>query len=75
MLATIIFLHKTSTELVHVLQWQYLGSQNFIQRYLSEMQEYGYNDAPLEKMAYGLQGHYSSNGVPIDVPSFVRQNL
>jgi len=46
-------------ELVHVLQWQNLGALQFIQRYITEIQQFGYQDAPLEKMAYELQSKFS----------------
>ena len=62
-------------ELVHVLQWQYLGAQRFISRYIEEMQKYGYRDAPLEKMAYDLGDHFSKNGEPLDIPSYVQQKI
>ena len=62
-------------ELVHVAQWRKLGAVNFIQRYIEEIQEYGYAGAPLEKMAYGLDAHYSSQGQKIDVPSYVSEKI
>lgn len=43
-------------ELVHVLQWRELAPQGFIERYIREIQYFGYNNAPLEKMAYALDG-------------------
>lgn len=62
-------------ELVHVLQWQYLGAQGFISRYIEEMQKYGYRDAPLEKMAYDLGDHFSKNGEPMNIQSYVQQEI
>lgn len=47
-------------ELVHIAQWDQLGAANFIQRYIEEIQRHSYEDAPLEKMAYGLDAHYAS---------------
>jgi len=55
-------------ELVHVIQWRTLGAQNFIQRYMEEIQRFGYSEkAPLEGMAYGLQRMFEKGVVPFDV--------
>lgn len=62
-------------ELVHVAQWKYLGAANFIQRYIEEIQNFGYAEAPLEKMAYGLDAHYSNNGQEIDVLNYVSRKI
>ena len=62
-------------ELVHVAQWKVLGSSNFIIRYISEMQQQGYEDAPLEKMAYGLQNSFSKKSYPFSVPDYVKDNI
>jgi len=62
-------------ELVHVAQWGNLGAVNFIQRYIEEIQNYGYAEAPLEKMAYGLDAHYSNKGQKIDVPNYVSEKI
>lgn len=62
-------------ELVHVLQWRELAPQGFIKRYIREIQDFGYNKAPLEKMAYALDGHYQSKGQHLNVEQFVRENL
>jgi hypothetical protein len=62
-------------ELVHVAQWQVLGPSNFITRYISEAQQYGYEDAPLERMAYGLQNVFSRKSFPFNVPDYVRDNI
>jgi len=62
-------------ELVHVAQWNNLGAAKFIQRYIEEIQNYGYADAPLEKMAYGLDAHFTKGGEHIDVPRHVAENI
>lgn len=62
-------------ELVHVLQWREIGPQGFIERYIREIQDLGYDNAPLEKMAYALDGHYQSEGRHLSVEQFVRENL
>lgn len=45
-------------ELIHILQWQALGSAPFIQRYMSEVIKYGYRQAPLEEKAYGFEDRF-----------------
>ncbi len=62
-------------ELVHVAQWGLIGAGNFISRYISEIQQYGYEAAPLEQMAYALDQHYFSGGARLDVPSFVQSKM
>lgn len=62
-------------ELVHVLQWRELTPQAFIGRYIREIQEFGYDNSPLEKMAYVLDWHYQSKGRRLSIEQFVRENL
>lgn len=62
-------------ELVHVAQWRLLGVANFINRYIYEIHNYGYESSPLERMAYFLDHHYSSGGADLDVPSYVQSKL
>ncbi|MBR9867268.1 MAG: hypothetical protein GYB20_07030 [Oceanospirillales bacterium] len=62
-------------ELVHVVQWRLLGVRGFINRYVSEIQSHGYDEAPLELMAYSLDRHYYQGGKPIDVPSYVQSKM
>lgn len=62
-------------ELVHVAQWQILGSIAFMERYITEIQTKGYYDAPLEKMAYAFDSHFINGGEKIDVPHFIAQKI
>lgn len=62
-------------ELVHVVQWSLLGAGGFITRYISEIQSYGYDSAPLEQMAYSLDRHYYSGGAHLDVPTYVQSKI
>lgn len=60
-------------ELVHVAQWRHLGASAFIERYVRELLQYGYERAPLEEMAYSLQRYFcAGKGRPADVEKFVR---
>ncbi|MGF1794256.1 hypothetical protein L4D21_27225, partial [Photobacterium profundum] len=58
-------------ELVHVAQWQHLGAVSFLQRYINEVQSLGYDEAPLEKIAYAFDDHFSKGKDKIDVPNFI----
>lgn len=62
-------------ELVHVLQWRELTAKNFIKRYIEEIQLVGYDNAPLEKMAYDLDGSFEKGETPFDVEKYVLQHL
>jgi hypothetical protein len=62
-------------ELVHVAQWKQLGAVNFIQRYINEINYYGYSKAPLEAMAYLCDAHFSKGGDKVDIPSYVSKKI
>ena len=75
------FLHPNASisthihELVHVAQWKLLGPQGFIQSYIQGVQDYGYRDSPLEKMAYTIQGEFESACSAFDIVARVKQEL
>jgi hypothetical protein len=58
-------------ELVHVAQWEHLGAKSFINRYLTELKVYGYDEAPLEKMAYYAQSRFEINKTINNIPKWV----
>lgn len=58
-------------ELVHVAQWGHLGAISFLERYINEIQTSGYNEAPLEKMAYAFDSHFMDGGEEIDVLNYI----
>lgn len=62
-------------ELVHVLQWQTLGATGFINRYMEEILRFGYEDAPLEKMAFALEEHFVKGGAPFNIYRHVQQEI
>mgnify|MGYP001822632094 CR=1 FL=1 len=62
-------------ELVHVVQWQILGAEAFILRYMDEILRYGYEDAPLEKMVYALEDHFVKGNPPLDIRTHVQQKI
>lgn len=59
-------------ELVHVVQWQHLGPENFVMAYALGHLRNGYRQNPLEVMAYDSQARFESHAPPFDVPAFVR---
>lgn len=62
-------------ELVHVAQWKSLGAIGFLRRYISEVQSVGYRGAPLEKIAYAFDHHFSLGGQKVDVPSYIENQI
>ena len=62
-------------ELVHVAQWQHLGPDRFIARYLEELTVHGYDRMPLERMAYDLDARFVAGGPVMDVHQVVREGL
>ena len=60
-------------ELVHVIQWDRLGVDRFLLAYGVGLVRYGYEDSPLEQMAYALQKDFERGRMPPDVVTFVGQ--
>jgi len=54
-------------ELVHVVQWERLGMDNFLTAYAFGVMQSGYRQSPLEKMAYFLQDNFNRGALPMDV--------
>lgn len=62
-------------ELVHVAQYQHLGTGPFLRRYLYQLLRTGYRNAPLELMAYDLQRRFERESAPFDILTEVAQQL
>jgi hypothetical protein len=63
-------------ELVHVIQWERLGVDNFLLSYGAGLMQSGYLDyrnSPLEDMAYSLQTRFDRRSLHTDVVGFVQQ--
>lgn len=54
-------------ELVHVVQWSRLGVDNFLISYGLGLHQFGYEQSPLEQMAYSLQQLFERGSVPNDL--------
>ena len=46
-----------------------------MERYITEIQTLGYDESPLEKMAYAFDSHFTNGGEKIDVPNYVAQKI
>jgi len=70
-------LHQTESlhfhELIHVIQWDRLGIDNFLLAYGVGLMQFGYQDCPLEKMAYSLQSGFDQGVLPSNVKELVQQ--
>lgn len=56
-------------ELVHIIQWRLLGAETFLALYADGLERFGYQDSPLEKMAYDLQERFEHEAQPFNVES------
>jgi hypothetical protein len=70
-------LHQTESlhfhELVHVVQWERLGVDNFLLAYGAGLMQFGYQNSPLEKMAYSLQAGFDSGRLAGDIVKLIHQ--
>ena len=62
-------------ELVHVIQWRFLGPKLFLYLYANGLERYGYKDNPLEVMAYVAEAAFSSSSRIFDAEDFVAERL
>lgn len=70
-------LHQTESlyfhELVHVIQWERLGVDNFLLAYGAGLMQFEYRDSPFEKIAYSLQSAFDLGNLPPNIVEIVRQ--
>lgn len=64
-------IHQTESlyfhEIVHIVQWDRLGIDDFLLVYGAGLVQFGYRDSPLEKMAYSLQYSFDHSALPVDI--------
>ena len=60
-------------ELVHVLQWDQLGVDNFLLAYGAGVMKSCYRDCPLEEMAYFMQEEFNSGLLNTYVDELIRE--
>lgn len=61
-------------ELVHVVQWSRLGVDNFLLAYGLGLFATGYDESPLEQMAYTLQRGFESGTLPQGLIHVIEQD-
>jgi hypothetical protein len=58
-------------ELIHAIQWRVLGPEEFLLMYAAGLAEHGYENSPLEAMAYEHQARFEAGGPPYSVEAEV----
>ena len=62
-------------ELVHVVQWEYIGFDRFALTYALGLLFCGYRDSLLEAIAYDHEARFRMGVAPYDVPSSVMRQI
>jgi hypothetical protein len=62
-------------ELIHIVQWRFLGAKLFLFAYANGLERYGYSNSPLEVMAYDAERTFNSSSYIFDAEDFVAQRL
>jgi hypothetical protein len=62
-------------ELIHVLQWNILGSKEFLRSYADGLERFGYRASPLEVMAYGAEAAFVASADRFDAERLVAEML
>jgi hypothetical protein len=60
-------------ELVHVVQWDHLGVDNFLLAYAIGLLQHGYQQSPLEQMAFQLQASFDQQRVPENLVELISE--
>jgi hypothetical protein len=60
-------------ELVHVVQWDHLGVDNFLLAYAIGLLQHGYAQSPLEQMAFQLQASFDQQRVPENLVELISE--
>jgi len=59
-------------ELVHIVQWDRLGVEDFLLAYGAGLMRFGYEDCPFEKMAYSLQTSFDNETLPENIVELIQ---
>ncbi len=62
-------------ELIHAIQWRLLGPEGFLAAYANGLDEFGYENSPLEKMAYDAEASFKRSSAIFDAERFVAERL
>jgi len=60
-------------EIVHVVQWDRLGVDNFLLAYGIGLLQHGYEQSPLEQMAYHLQATFDQGRIPQNLIDLINE--
>jgi hypothetical protein len=60
-------------EMVHIVQSARLGADNFLLSYGVGLAQFGYEESPLEQMAYSLQARFDNGTLPAYLPSIIEK--
>ena len=61
-------------EMIHIIQWDELGPENFLLAYGVGLVKYGYRDSPLEEIAYSMQARFNAGKYIEDIEPTVRSH-
>jgi hypothetical protein len=62
-------------ELIHVIQWRFLGPEKFLRAYADGLNSFGYRNSLLEIMAYDAEKRFVSSTVQFDAEQLVAESL
>lgn len=62
-------------ELVHVVQWSRLGPDRFLLAYGLGLLQFGYEQSPLERMAYTLEERFARGQTPKNLVKVIEQGV
>lgn len=60
-------------EMVHVVQWDRLGVDHFLLAYAVGLMQFGYQNSPLEAMAFALQDGFDRGEFPGNIMGSIQQ--
>lgn len=60
-------------ELVHIVQWERLGVDNFVLAYGAGLAQFGYEQSPLERMAYEVQAAFEQGHALMNLVRTIEQ--
>lgn len=61
-------------EMIHVIQWDELGAENFLLLYAIGLAMHGYRNSPLEEIAYNLQAEFDAGRLRGDQEPKIREH-
>ena len=62
-------------ELIHIIQWRLLGTENFLRMYAMGLEDFGYRESPLEVMAYEAEDIFVNQSTAFNAEDYVKNCL